>query len=95
MDKPASAPQRPQNLGRTAPAVTQLREIESFFKDQAAEAALRIAYVYRDAKAQDRYVSALRGVLKKYPKSSQSSEAHQRLEELGVRIGGGVDAEDG
>ena len=84
-----------QKLGRTEPAVTQLREIESFFKDQAAEAALRIAYVYRDAKAQDRYVSALRGVLKKYPKSSQSSEAHQRLEELGVRIGGGVDAEDG
>jgi tetratricopeptide (TPR) repeat protein len=84
-----------QKLGRVEPAVAQLREIESFFKDNASDAALRIAYVFRDAQSQDRYVAALRGVLKKYPKSPQSSEAHQRLEELGLRIGGGVDAEGG
>jgi tetratricopeptide (TPR) repeat protein len=82
-----------QKLGRIEPAVAQLAEIESFFKDQAAEAALRIAYVYRDTGKDDRYVATLRGVLKKYPQSSQSSEAHQRLEELGVRIGGGVNAD--
>ena len=36
---------------------------------------------------------SLRMVLKKYPKSGQSSEAHQRLEKLGVRIGGAIDAD--
>jgi hypothetical protein len=33
-------------------------------------------------------------VLKKYPKSGESSQAHQRLEEMGLPIGGGVDAEE-
>ena len=37
---------------------------------------------------------SVRGVIKKYPKSGQSSEAHQRLEEMGLPIGGGVDAEE-
>ena len=80
-------------LGKLEPAVTQLREIENFFKAHAAVAALRIAYLYRDAGIKDKYVSALRGVLKKYPQSGQSSEAHQRLEEMGLPIGGGVDAD--
>lgn len=91
----------PQNLWRIVhcflaqkkrdQAIAQLREIENFFQSDAAEAALKIASLFRDDRKQ--YVSLLRGVLKKYPKSSQSSTAHQELEAMGVNIGGGVDAE--
>jgi TolA-binding protein len=81
-------------LGKLDPAVAQLREVENFFADAAPDAALRAAYLYRDAGIKEKYVRSLRGVLKKYPKSGQSSEAHQRLEEMGLPIGGGVDAEE-
>jgi TolA-binding protein len=81
-------------LGKLESAVGQLREVENFFKDQAPQAALAVAYVYRDAGVKDKYVRSLRGVLKKYPKSGESSQAHQRLEEMGLPIGGGVDAEE-
>ena len=81
-------------LGKLEPAVGQLREVENFFKDRAPEAALAVAYLYRDAGIKDKYVRSLRSVLKKYPKSGQSSQAHQRLEEMGLPIGGGVDAEE-
>jgi tetratricopeptide (TPR) repeat protein len=81
-------------LGKLAPAVAQLKEIENFFPDQASAAALKIAYLYRDAGIKEKYVRSLRGVLKKYPKSGESSQAHQRLEEMGLPIGGGVDAEE-
>ena len=81
-------------LGKLDPAVSQLREVENFFKDSASDAALRTAYLYRDAGIKEKYVRTLRGVLKKYPKSGQSSEAHQRLEEMGLPIGGGVDTDD-
>lgn len=81
-------------LGKLDPAVAQLREVENFFKDRAPEAALTAAYFYRDAGIKEKYVRSLRGVLKKYPKSGESSQAHQRLEEMGLPIGGGVDAEE-
>lgn len=81
-------------LGKLDPAVSQLREVENFFKDSAPDASLRTAYLYRDAGIREKYVRTLRGVLKKYPKSGQSSEAHQRLEEMGLPIGGGVDADE-
>jgi tetratricopeptide (TPR) repeat protein len=81
-------------LGKLEPAISQLREVENFFKDRASEAALAAAYLYRDAGIDEKYVRSLRGVLKKYPKSGESSQAHQRLEEMGLPIGGGVDADD-
>jgi TolA-binding protein len=79
--------------GKLDQAVGQLREIENFFKNNASDAALRIAYLYRDAGKRDLYVASLRNVLKKYPKSGESSRAHEELEKLGERIGGGVDAD--
>lgn len=82
-----------QRLGKPDSAIAQYRELENFFPDQAPEAALRIAWVHRDAGDQKQFIAALRAVLKKYPKSGQSSTAHQELEKLGVKIGGGVDAE--
>jgi len=78
--------------GKNEQALSQLREIEGFFKDNAPEAAMRIAYIYRDLKDMKQYVANLRGIMKKYPQSGQSNDAHEELERLGVRIGGGVDA---
>lgn len=74
-------------------AIGQLREIENFFEKERSRAAFEVANVYNRAGDKKRYIASLRAVLKKYPKSGQSSEAHQRLEQLGVRIGGAVDAE--
>jgi tetratricopeptide (TPR) repeat protein len=81
-------------LGKIEAAVGQLREVENFFRQYNAEAALRIAHVYGRAGMRDQQIAALRNVLKKYPKSGQSSSAHQELEKMGVRIGGGVDANE-
>lgn len=75
-------------------ALAQLQEIENFFKNEASKAALRIAYVHRDAGRQPQYAASLRSVLKKYPQSAESSAAHLELEKLGLtRIGGGMDAQ--
>ena len=81
-------------LGKLEPAVAQLQEVQNFFKDQAPAAALAIAYLYRDAGIKHKYVRSLYAVSKRYPKSGESSQAHQRLEEMGLPIGGGVDAEE-
>ena len=82
-----------QRLGKPDSAIAQYRELENFFPDQAPEAALRIAWVRRDAGDQKQFIAALRAVMKKYPNSGQSSAAHQELEKLGVSIGGGVGAD--
>lgn len=79
--------------GKRDQAIATLREIENFFKDSAPVAALRIAYAYRDTGESKTYIAALRAVLKKYPGSAQSNTAHLELEQLGVKTGGGVDAE--
>ncbi|MBM4143933.1 MAG: tetratricopeptide repeat protein [Lentisphaerae bacterium] len=79
--------------GHLDQAIENLREIENFFKNEAPEAGLRIAYAYRVTGDQKQYIASLRGVMKKYPKSRQSNQAHQELESLGIKIGGGVDAE--
>ncbi len=79
--------------GKRDQAIAQLREIEGFFPKDAPEAGWRVALAYRDTGDQKQYIAALRGVMKKYPASGQSSDAHLELERLGVKIGGGVDAE--
>lgn len=81
-------------LGKVDAAIGQLREVENFFRQHNAEAALRIAHVYGRVGMRDQQIAALRNVLKKYPKSNQSSAAHQELEKMGVRIGGGMDANE-
>ncbi len=81
-------------LGKTSEAIAALQEVENFFKNYSAEAALRMSFVYRAANQRPQQEAALRNVLKKYPKSKQSSTAHLELEKLGVsRIGGGMNAE--
>ncbi len=79
--------------GKRDQAIAQLREIENFFPNDAPNAGQRIAYAYRDTGDQKLYVAALRAVLKKYPTSRESSTAHEELEGMGIKTGGGVDAE--
>jgi TolA-binding protein len=80
-------------LGKLQAAVAELQEIENFFKDHAPEARWRMAQYYKDAGNQKQHIANLRGLMKLYPKSSQASAAHEELEKLGVKIGGGVDAD--
>ena len=83
-----------RKMGDIKRAVNQLMEIENFFKAQAPEAAIQIAQVYKGAGMKKLCVAAYRKVLRKYPKSGQSSRAHEALEAMGERIGGGSDAEE-
>ena len=72
--------------------VSQLREIENFFPSDSPWAAMEIAHYYKRANERKKRIGALRAVLKKYPQSGQSREAHLQLEELGIKMGGGIDA---
>lgn len=84
-----------KSLKRYSEAVKNLREIEAVGGDVASRACLEIAKVYRAAGDKAREVDQLRIVLKRYPKSSQSSEAHRTLEGYGVAlIGGQSEADD-
>lgn len=80
-------------LGKITEAVTQLREIENFFVNEKSRASMKIADVYDGAGMRDPCVAELRGILKKYPKSGESSAAHLRLQAMGIKMGGGVNAE--
>ena len=82
-----------KQLQKLDSAVAQVREIENFFPDQAPKAALHVAHLYRDGEVKGKYIQSLRDVLKKYPDSSESKQAHLELEKEGVKIGGGVDAD--
>ena len=79
-------------LKKLESAIGQLREIENFFPSDAPSAALQIARWYDQAKEEKKCVTALRAVLKKYPDSGESKEAHVKLEEKGYKMGGGIDA---
>ena len=80
-----------QAQGKAAQAIAQLREIENFFPVNAGTACLRIAYIQKALKDQKLYVAELRALLKKYPKSAESSTAHQELQAMGLKTGGGTD----
>lgn len=76
-------------------AVKTVSELEAVGGGVAAQAALKAADIYRAAGEKGSEVKQLRTVLKRYPKSGQSSEAHNRLEAYGVPlVGGESEAED-
>jgi len=80
-----------EKMGQVEKAVAQLREVEGFFVKHRVRAAIRIAYVYKRAKLKDKCVASFRRVLTKYPDTRESSEAHNQLEDMGIRrIKGGV-----
>ena len=76
-------------------AVKVVQQLESVGGNHASQAGLKIADIYRISGDKGKEVTQLRLVLKRYPKSGQSSEAHNRLESYGVAlIGGEAEAED-
>lgn len=77
-------------LKRHQEAVKILKEIENAVGGSTApRAAMRIAEIYRNAGDKGREVTTLRRVLSAYPKSRESSDAHNRLESYGVALTGG------
>ncbi|MFT4549150.1 MAG: TolA-binding protein [Verrucomicrobiales bacterium] len=76
-------------------AVKTAQGLESVGGDVAAQACFKVADIYRISGDKGKEVTQLRTVLKRYPKSKQSSEAHNRLETYGVAlVGGEAEAEE-
>ena len=71
-------------------AIRSLTEVENAFPDQAADAALRKVRYYQAVKDKKNSIATSRRILKQYPKSNASSQAHQILEDYGISTGGGV-----
>ncbi len=82
--------------GKLDEALRQLTEIENSFPDQASNAAWYKAAYLDEAGDREKAIAQARRIMKVYPKSPASSNAHQLLEKLGVKTGGGVvDGADG
>ena len=76
-------------------AIKELNGLLSVGGGTAARACLKVADVHRISGDKGREVSQLRAVLKQFPKSAESSEAHNRLESYGVAlVGGEAEAEE-
>jgi len=70
-------------------AIKTVQGLESVGGATASKASLRIADIYRISGSKGKEVQQLRMVLRRYPKSRESSEAHNRLESYGVALTGG------
>ena len=70
-------------------AVKTVSELESVGGATASKASFKVADIYRASGDKGREVSQLRAVLRRYPKSAESSEAHNRLEGYGLALTGG------
>jgi tetratricopeptide (TPR) repeat protein len=83
------------SLKRYEQAIKLTQELETLGGDVAASACLKAADIYRASEDKAKEVQQLQLVLRRYPKSGQSSQAHERLEGYGVKvIGGEAEAED-
>lgn len=76
-------------LKQYSQAIKTVQGLESVGGATASRASLRIADIYRTSGDKGKEVQQLRMVLKRYPKSKESSEAHNRLESYGVALTGG------
>jgi tetratricopeptide (TPR) repeat protein len=70
-------------------AIKTIQGLESVGGGVASKASLRIAEIYRISGNKGKEIQQLRMVLQRYPKSGESSEAHNRLEKYGVALTGG------
>ena len=78
-----------------ANAIKTFRDLEALGVGVASRAGLKAADIYKIAGDKGKEVAQLRSVLKRYPKSGESSTAHNRLESYGVAlIGGEAQAEE-
>jgi hypothetical protein len=76
-------------------AIKTVRDLEALGGNVASRASLKAADIYKTAGDKGKEVAQLRSVLKRYPKSGESSVAHNRLESYGVAlIGGEAQAEE-
>jgi tetratricopeptide (TPR) repeat protein len=76
-------------LKQYSQAIKTVQGLESVGGATASKASLRIADIYRISVNKGKEVQQLRMVLRRYPKSRESSEAHNRLESYGVALTGG------
>lgn len=76
-------------LKQYSQAVKTVQGLESVGGKTASSASFKIAEIYRISGNKGKEVQQLRMVLRRYPKSSESSEAHNRLEKYGVALTGG------
>ncbi|WP_165788636.1 tetratricopeptide repeat protein [Rubritalea profundi] len=76
-------------LKQYSEAVKTVQGLESVGGSTASSASLKIADIYRISGNKGKEVQQLRMVLRRYPKSGESSEAHNRLERYGVALTGG------
>ena len=70
-------------------AVKTVSELESVGGATASKASFKVADIYRHSGDKGREVTQLRAVLRRYPKSPESSDAHNRLEGYGLALTGG------
>jgi len=70
-------------------AIKTVGELESLGGAVASKASLRIADIYKISGDKAKEVGQLRTVLRRYPKTSESGTAHDRLESYGVALVGG------
>lgn len=68
--------------------------IEKSFPDQGPVAAMNRSIYYNQLGKKKKSIAEARRILKVYPKSPQSSWAHQHLESMGIATGGGLTEED-
>ena len=78
-----------------ANAIKTVKDLEALGGAVASRASLKAADIYKVAGDKGKEVAQLRSVLKRYPKSGESSSAHNRLEAYGVAlVGGEAEAEE-
>ena len=78
------------SLKQYGKAINTVQQLESVGGNTAAQAAFKVADIYRISGQKGKEVTQLRLVLVRYPKSRESSEAHNRLENYGVALTGGA-----
>jgi predicted GTPase len=70
-------------------AIKTVKDLEALGGSVASRASLKAADIYKISGDKGKEVAQLRNVLRNYPKSGESSEAHNRLEAYGVALVGG------
>ena len=75
-------------------AVQSAQGLQMVGGDVASKAGLMIADIYKISGDKGKEIEQLRLVLRRYPKSRESSSAHQRLEGYGAKLIGGVSNAD-
>jgi len=79
-----------RRAGNLSSTIQTYTEIENSFPRDAPRAAWSKADRYHHAGEKDKAIASARRILKLYPKSRESSAAHQLLEKYGINTGGGL-----